>query len=180
MGLYALRDRLKDLAKSFLNKRISKYVPDFEYELKDKEVQLGRIKEWLKTVRTIELPEEIRQKRKSASVSEAESYLREDVLFLKRIYSLAPREKNRDKQLSLQETLRINVQRYLKFLDDPMKDITILDQKGRFTRKTSHKMYYFYALVNCVAKGGDKQVHLYRVVLNKNGIQKVIECSNGC
>jgi hypothetical protein len=139
---------------------------------------LGRIKEWLKTVRTMELPEDIRQKRKSASVSEAESYLREDVLFLKRIYSLAPREKNRDNQLSLQETLRINVQRYLKFLDDPMKDITILDQKGRFTRKTSHKMYYVYALVNCVSKSGSKQMQLYRVVLNKNGIQKVIQCSS--
>ncbi|MBL7555603.1 MAG: hypothetical protein JNM24_07250 [Bdellovibrionaceae bacterium] len=184
MGLYAIRDRLKDFAKSFLNKRISKYVPDFEYELKEKDVQIGHIKEWLKTVRTMELPEMIRHRRKSASVSEAESYLKEDVLFLKRIYCLAPKSKGKDNPLSLQENLRINLQRYLKFLDDPMKDITILDQKGRFTRKTSHKMYYFYALVNYCAKenGVDtqKQMQLYRVVLNKNGIQKVIECTNVC
>ncbi len=62
-----------------------------------------------------------------------------------------------------------------------MKDITILDQKGRFTRKTSNKMYYFYALINYAAKENgvetQKQMQLYRVVLNKNGIQKVIECS---
>ncbi|OYZ20767.1 MAG: hypothetical protein B7Y39_10370 [Bdellovibrio sp. 28-41-41] len=182
MGLYAVRDRLKDFAKSFLNKRISRFVPDFEYELTDKSVQLGRIKEWLKTVRTLDLPEVIRHRRKSASVSEAESYLKEDVLFLKRVYCLAPKTKSRDNPLSLQETLRINLQRYLKFLDDPMKDITILDQKGRFTRKTSNKMYYFYALVNYAAKENgvetQKQMQLYRVVLNKNGIQKVIECSN--
>lgn len=180
MGLYAVRDRLKDFAKSFLNKGISRFVPDFEYELKDKDVDIGRIKEWLKTVRTMELPEVIRHRRKSASVSEAESYLKEDVLFLKRIYCLAPRTKSKDNPLSLQETLRVNLQRYLKFLDDPMKDITILDQKGRFTRKTSHKMYYFYALVNYAAKENgvetQKQMQLYRVVLNKNGIQKVIEC----
>lgn len=184
MGLYAVRDRLKDFAKSFLNKRISKYVPDFEYELKEKDVQIGHIKEWLKTVRTMELPELIRHRRKSASVSEAESYLKEDVLFLKRIYCLAPKTKGKDNPLSLQENLRINLQRYLKFLDDPMKDITILDQKGRFTRKTSHKMYYFYALVNYTAKengvDAQKQMQLYRVVLNKNGIQKVIECTNAC
>ncbi len=182
MGLYAIRDRLKDFAKSFLNKRISKYVPDFEYELKEKDVQIGHIKEWLKTVRTMELPEIIRHRRKSASVSEAESYLKEDVLFLKRVYCLAPKSKGKDNPLSLQENLRINLQRYLKFLDDPMKDITILDQKGRFTRKTSHKMYYFYALVNYSAKenGVDtqKQMQLYRVVLNKNGIQKVIDCTS--
>lgn len=182
MGLYAVRDRLKDFAKSFLNKRISRFVPDFEYELKDKDADIGRIKEWLKTVRTLELPEGIRQCRKSASVSEAESYLKEDVLFLKRIYCLAPKANGKDNPLSLQETLRVNLQRYLKFLDDPMKDITILDQKGRFTRKTSHKMYYFYALVNYVAKEngveGQKQMQLYRIVLNKNGIQKVIECSS--
>ena len=184
MGLYAVRDRLKDFAKSFLNKRISKYVPDFEYELKEKDVQIGHIKEWLKTVRTMELPELIRHRRKSASVSEAESYLKEDVLFLKRIYCLASKTKDKDNPLSLQENLRINLQRYLKFLDDPMKDITILDQKGRFTRKTSHKMYYFYALVNYTAKengvDAQKQMQLYRVVLNKNGIQKVIECTNAC
>ncbi|MBL7544861.1 MAG: hypothetical protein JNL11_13670 [Bdellovibrionaceae bacterium] len=182
MGLYALRDRIKDLAKNYLHKRISKYVPDFEYELKDKKEQIGRIKEWLKTVRTSDLPISVRQKRKSVSVSEAESYLKEDVLFLKRVYCLnAKREKSSDNPLSLQETLRINVQRYLKFLDDPMKDITILDQKGRFTRKTSHKMYYLYALVNYASKAhgnnAEKQMHLYRVVLNKNGIQKVIDCT---
>lgn len=181
MGLYALRDRIKDLAKSFLNSRISKYVPDFEYELKDKDRTIGRIKEWLKTFRTIDLSEDIRQKRKSASVSEAESFLKEDVLYLKRIYGLSAKEKTRDKQLSLQETLRINIQRYLKFLDDPMKDITVLDQRGRFTRKTSNKMYYFYALVNYAIKANtvdtEKQMYLYRVVVNKNGIQKVIECS---
>jgi hypothetical protein len=181
MGLYALRDRIKDFAKNFLNKRISKYIPDYEYELKDKDVPIGRIKEWLKTLRTLDLPEDVLHKRKSASVSEAESFLKEDVLYLKRIYGLSAREKNGDKQLSLQETLRINIQRYLKFLDDPMKDITVLDQRGRFTRKTSSKMYYFYAVVNYATKSKgveiEKQMHLYRVVLNKNGIQKVIECS---
>lgn len=182
MGLYALRDRIKDFAKNYLHARLSKFVPDYEYELKDKETAIGKIKEWLKTVRTLDLPEDILNKRKSASVSEAESFLKEDVLFLKRIYELVPKEKEGDKQLSLQETLRINVQRYLKFLDDPMKDITILDQKGRFTRKTSHKMYYIYALIKYTAKCGqgqdtEKQMHLYRVVLNKNGIQKVIACS---
>ncbi len=198
MGLYALRDRIKDLAKSFLNNRISKYVPDYEYELKDKDRSkdkgsekgldkpIGRIKEWLKTVRTCDLPDEVLSIRKTGSVSEAESYLTEDVLFLKRIYGLAAKgltnkEKAREKQLSLQETLRINIQRYLKFLDDPMKDITVLDQRGRFARKTSNKMYYFYAVVNYSTKTNgtetEKQMHLYRVVLNKNGIQKVIECS---
>lgn len=180
MGLYALRDRIKDLAKSYLHKRLSKFVPDYEYELKDKEIYIGKIKEWLKTTRTFDLPVDILQKRKTASVSEAESFLKEDVLCLKRIYELAAKEDN--KNLSLQETLRINVQRYLKFLDDPMKDITILDQKGRFTRKSSHKMYYFYALINYCTKIEDgttreKQVRLYRIVLNKNGIQKVIECA---
>lgn len=182
MGLYALRDRIKDFAKTYLNTRISKYVPDYEYELKDKDVGIGRIKEWLKKAKMSDLPEDILQKRKTGSVSEAESFLKEDVLFLKRIYGLTgAKEKNRDKQLSLQETLRINVQRYLKFLDDPMKDITVLDQRGRFARKTSSKMYYFYAIVNYATKingvDTEKQMHLYRVVLNKNGIQKVIECS---
>lgn len=81
----------------------------------------------------------------------------------------------------MQETLRINIQRYLKFLDDPMKDITVLDQRGRFTRKTSSKMYYFYAVVKYATQSNgndtEKQMHLYRIVLNKNGIQKVIDCS---
>ncbi len=100
MGLYALRDRIKDFAKTYLNARISRYVPDHEYELKDKDVAIGRIKEWLKTFKTSELPIGILQKRKSGSVSEAESFLKEDVLCLKRIYALtSAKVKNRSNPL---------------------------------------------------------------------------------
>lgn len=179
IAAYVLRDRLKDLIRDYFSKRISNFIPDYEYELKDDKKYIGRIFEFLKIEKASRLSDDLKLLRKKIYVSKAESFLNEDVMVLRRRY-IWPNKKNRatDQDIFLQETLRLNVERHLRFLDDPFKNITFLDSKGLFATRTTNKIYYFYSIIrmrsSVLGKHGLWKNHTYRVVINKNGIQKVI------
>ncbi len=176
VALYVIRDRLKDHGKAYLTEKISGFLPDAEENLDAENHNIGKIKEWFRIFPDTQVSEKIQQIRESACVSEAEHFLPEDVIHFKRSFTLWGLDSVGGARLSLQENLRINLERYLKFLDDPQKEICVLNDQGEFSRITSNKVYYFYLVVN-LSFGNDPEKdksEIYRIILNKHGIQKVL------
>jgi hypothetical protein len=205
--VYVLRDRLKDKAKELLFKRASKFLPDFEQQLMAKDKKIGTVKEWFRVLGNKDLPADVLKIRQQVSASEMEKRLPEDIFHCRKIQDVhgtflaaaAPMPMNR----VLHENTRINLERYLKHMDDPFKDMTDLDATGRFTRSRLHRVYHFYLCVKTVAKpaeGFDKvrarfspsrliarrqpapsigqsmeQTHIYRIVIDKNGVVRLEE-----
>ncbi|NUM59447.1 MAG: hypothetical protein HUU56_12485 [Bdellovibrionaceae bacterium] len=186
MALYVLRDRLKDLGRNYLLNYVVRFLPDSEYNLKTENGHLGKIKEWIKILDPSEISPVIQAIRKKSCVSEAENYLQEDVIHLKRHFSLIKEMSLDGNHCALQDNLRINLERYLKHLDDPQKDIVLLNKDGHFSKVTTNKVYYFYIIVDyqlspqnfdSKTQNHDEQSKVksdvYRVVMNKNGLLKV-------
>lgn len=176
VALYVIRDRLKDHGKAYLTEKISSFLPDAEENLDAENNAIGKIKEWFRIIPDSQIPEKTRKMRKSACVSEAEGFLPEDVIHFKRSFTLKGLKSSDGARLSLQENLRINLERYLKYLDDPQKEICLLNEEGDFSRIISNKVYYFYLVVNLGFEDDllqDKN-EIYRITLNKQGIQKVV------
>lgn len=176
VALYVIRDRLKDHGKAYLTEKISSFLPDAEENLDAENHSIGKIKEWFRIIPGNQVSEKVGQIRKSACVSEAEIFLPEDVIHFKRSFTLKGFKSASGAKLSLQENLRINLERYLKYLDDPQKEICLLNEDGDFSRILSNKVYYFYLIVNLNFTNdpqGDKY-EIYRITLNKQGIQKVL------
>ena len=192
---YVLRDRMKDRAKTHLQATAQKFLPDFEQQLLAQSKKIGKVKEWFRLRESKALPKEILQMRQSAAAHEMEKRLPEDVLHCRRIQevnaSLLIAKGDATSSRSLHENTRINVERYLKHMDDPFKELTELDSTGRFRQSRSHRVYHFYLCVKTVSKpvesrwasrllsvgaaptAKNEQSLLYRIVLDKNGVVRL-------
>lgn len=179
MALYVLRDRLKDIGRTYIINRVAKFLPDMEYSLVAENKKIGKIQEWLKIISSSQVPAGVQVLRKKACVSEAESFLKEDVIHMRRNFSLFEQVSLDGNHFALQENLRINLERYLKHLDDPHKEIMLLNKEGQFSKLTSNKVYYFYAIADIKMTKGEQvteqRSEVYRIVMNKLGLLKVRE-----
>lgn len=182
MALYVLRDRLKDIGRNYILNKVSKYFPDTEYNLVTDNKKIGRIQEWIKIISSQEIPSPIQTLRKKSCVSEAESFLHEDVIHMRRNFSVYEQLSVDGNHFALQENLRINLERYLKHLDDPQKEIMLLNKEGQFSKMTSNKVYYFYAIADVKMSHGEivteQRSEVYRIVMNKMGLLKVKPLTN--
>lgn len=177
MALYVLRDRLKDIGRNYIINKVSRYFPDTEYNLVADNKKIGKIQEWIKIITSAKVPANIQILRKKSCVSEAESFLQEDVIHMRRNFSLYEQVSVDGNHFALQENLRINLERYLKHLDDPQKEIMLLNKEGQFSKLTSNKVYYFYAIADVKMSRGEvvteQRSEVYRIVMSKMGLLKV-------
>lgn len=192
---YVLRDRMKDRAKNHLQATAQKFLPDFEQQLLAQSKKIGKVKEWFRLKDSKALSKQILKVRHSAAAHEMEKRLPEDVLHCRRIQevdaSLLIAKGDATSTRSLHENTRINVERYLKHMDDPFKELTELDSTGRFRQSRSHRVYHFYLFVKTVSRPVEsrwanrllsvgakptaqkEQSLLYRIVLDKNGVVRL-------
>jgi hypothetical protein len=205
--IYVLRDRMKDWAKGLLLKKASKFLPDFELQLMAKERRIGNVKEWFRFTSAKDLPSDVFKLRQVAAASAMERKLPEDIFHCHKIQEVDGTALQASKPLpthrALHENTRINLERYLKHMDDPFKDLTDLDASGRFTRSRSHRVYHFYLCVKTASRPKDgiekmrarfsplrllarqahstpsttvtaeTQIQIYRIVLDKTGVVRL-------
>lgn len=194
---YVLRDRLKDWLKNTLNKKASIYIPDTESNLWAKNEKMGFLREWLRIETKKSIPMTISQKRQNLAGSSLEKALPEDVLHYRKIQSInhTPHEMKSSTGLhAVHENIRINLERYLKHMDDPFKDLAELDAWGSIKKSKSHRVYHFYlcarikyktietskmdqlkSLAMSSSKPALEKIIVARVVLDKNGVVRVEE-----
>lgn len=171
--LYTVKDRLKDLLRKSLLVRASKFVPDLKQDLLISGKMLGQVCEWFSTRAAV--PPEIRKLREAAYVSHPEKHLQEDVLYYRRriqidAASLAVTEK------SFQDVIRVNLERYLKHFDDHEKSFRFISADGKLAQVRSHRVYHFHVGIQAVMRSEKTETtsqKLFRVVLDKNGIDRV-------
>lgn len=166
VAAYVLKDRMKEASRNFLADKALRFLPDVEQELLTHEKPIGRVREWLSKSKKV--PASILELRKRFQFSEAEGHLHEDVLHLAKQYSVKAKDVEAE-HWALQDSLRINLERYLKHLDDPYKEMTFFEDDGQVTRLKAHRVYFFYLVVS--TQGGESAV--FRIVLDKQGVQRV-------
>ncbi|MCC6277864.1 MAG: hypothetical protein IT289_08130 [Oligoflexia bacterium] len=172
IAVYALKDRLKDRFRAVFLKKMGGYLPDVERDLKAQGKKFGEMKEWIFIKSSNQVDSEIRNFRQSACISDAEKYLPEHVLYYRRLFNVERPQGSSQDQLALMDVTRINVQRFLRHMDDAFKTVRLLDENGNFARVSSHRIYPVYVtLESCLDQVCQRQ--LYRVVMDKNGIVRV-------
>jgi len=191
--LYVLKDRLKDLFKNRLAKKMGQILPDSEQSLSVNKNSLGSIREWLWIKESKKVDSQAQEMRKKMCVSELESSIPEDVLHYRKLQKFTLLKRQNDpfingNQLALQAGLRINLERYLKHLDDPYKEKSLLTLDGSIEKIIFHRAYYFYACCKRTEKilkksyiplfkkkeiAINEQDYIYRVVVDKNGISRI-------
>ena len=142
----------------------------FLCELMAKGKSLGLIREWFHLTTVGELAKETSERRAHYHLSDAERHIPEDVFKYTRTVLLPEQQDSRYQ--ALQESLRINMERYLKYMDDPYKTITLFNDRGEPEQVKSPRVYYFY-LLGQIQLGKDIRSLEYRIVMDKRGVQRV-------
>lgn len=142
--LYVLRDRMKDWARAKLQSKALALIPDFETQLIADRKNFGISREWLQIHTSKACDAAVMEARHSDTVIEKNLRLPEDVLSTRRVFFLRPNFAGPGQSRSLHENVRLNLDRHLKFMDDPFKDLTDLEADGRLTLSRSHRVYHFH------------------------------------
>lgn len=142
--LYVLRDRMKEWARSKLAKKAMGLIPDFETRLIADQKNFGISREWLHILQSKNMENEVTEARHADSVIDRDLRLPEDVLSTRRVFFLRPNFAGPAHTRALHENVRLNLDRHLKFMDDPFKDLTDLEADGRLTLSRSRRVYHFH------------------------------------
>ncbi len=190
--IYVLKDRVKEWTKTTANQRANRWIPDFAQQLIADGRTIGAIREWFYFRKLKTLPGALRRLRSRAYRSEIEGGLPEEIFHYQRKHSVQPGSLSRAQTgWALQESIRINVERYLKHMDDPFKELAVLDSSGRLSQFRSHRVYDFYIGIHSTLFLQTREfwewpghsarhpvgelTRLYRVILDKKGIDRVEE-----
>ncbi len=142
--LYVLRDRMKDWARTKLQQKALVLIPDFETQLIADQKNFGISREWLQILASKSMDASVTEARHSDSVIDRNLRLPEDVLGTRRVFFLRPNFAGPGQARALHENVRLNLDRHLKFMDDPFKDLTDLEADGRLTLSRSRRVYHFH------------------------------------
>ena len=168
--VYVLRDRLKDWAREKFSERISKVLPDFEQELEIHDTRVGLVQEWFGVSKKSEMTSEVMALRRQAYTSVFEEQLPEEVLHYRRRQIFEYPHSNSDKPAprAIHELVRVNIERYLKYMDDPIKDILSMDNYGKLFKSQSRRVYHFYlCLRSRVFLNPQERIPTWRRLLGK-------------
>lgn len=200
--LYVLRDRMKDWARAKLQEKALGLIPDFETELVANQRQFGVSREWFQLLASKTCDAAILDARHAEFHIERSLRLPEDVMYARRVFHLEPCGFGNGQPRALHENVRLNLDRHLKFMDDPFKELTDLEDDGNFILSRSHRVYHFHVVTRTtIVEGKDAEssafktwitaikmilrmkptpptpvscvVTAHRVVLDKSGINRV-------
>ncbi len=177
---YIMKDRIKEWGRKYFMKKASGYFPDVRQKLFVERKEIGATREWLRVSGRSGIADDVRKLRQHCSMSDLEHEIPEDVIH----YRVERELKAVDlagvgQDWAFQDVLRINLNRYLRGLDDPYKEIAAFDHEGQLTRNKCHRAYPLTMIVvsrECptVSPVGPSLRHLvFRVWLDKTGIDRV-------
>jgi|GEM_PF-2077728 len=192
VAAYVLKDRFKDKFKVILAKKAAKILADTEQHLYAHNKKIGRIKEWFSLKNSANLPKDILDARWRGCSSEVEKMLPEDVFHYRKIQDFERKSTRKIDAIAIQEIMRINLDRYLRYMDDPFKDFSFIDENDHLEVRKSHRVYHFYFGVKNTyhnemrrrfnritpsAPPATSNLQLFRIVMDKKGVSRIEEVS---
>jgi hypothetical protein len=172
--LYVLKDRLKDKFRNKFIATLNQRFPASEQHLLFHKTRVGICQNWFKTMKKSELGRDTLALRRRAARTNLEQAVVEDILYYRqciRVEGQTPH--SQDGQGSMRGLVRINMERYLRYLDDPYKNLFELNEDGSFRERKAHKVYHFYLLTRASASTHGPHSSIYRVIMDKQGINRI-------
>lgn len=186
VGIYVLKDRIKEWLRILSYQNVSKWFPDYTTEIfsPDKKNKIGVIKESFSFIEEPQLSEELRQLRNAEFHSVLEAVRRpESVLYYKRSVSLNGASKSStSRRSSLNIIFRYNIDRFLRKASEPFEEVLTIDPATQqLVPLYLPKVYHLNLIIRTTLTEGDKPPKIdlkkLRIVINKNGIKRIEQIS---
>ncbi len=168
VGGYILKDRMKEWLKGWFAARIPQWLHDRRTELVSEAGHLGSVEETVHLVRPDDVAPDVRAMRVNGEGSiTAGERAHEDVVHYRRTTSFLHEGAPPEMQ-AVDEILRFHVERWLRRMDEPTRNLSQLQPDGSVKRIRAAKNYTVQVILRL-----DGTLERYAVVLNKKGLVRV-------
>lgn len=178
---YIVKDRIKEIGRSYFRGRIFGRLPDQSERIYYADRAVGYLREKTTFISPEHLPQQIREMRvRACSVAgEGEESLDGVLVYTKNILldgRLAILGRYRLK--AVHDIVRMNIDAYLARLGEPKRLINLVDRDGNVKTSVFPKVYYFDLALDYSRIGKDgmaetKALDYFRLVIDKSGLQRV-------
>jgi hypothetical protein len=174
---YIFKDRIKDLLRYHLSRKMTRFLFDHKIRVHDVAGKIvGVCRESFGFVKGRKLPAEVLELRNRDHITEIENgWVGEDILLYRKRIRLHPGRVRRIfseyEVAGVNDIMRFNVQEFLRRMDDPKKELFVMDDEG-YHRIRGDRVYHLNMIVRMTMAGRSLQMR-YRVVLNREGIKRI-------
>lgn len=177
---YAIKDRVKAFLQARFSRVVSRHFPDRRWRIREREreVELGEVRERSGFVKFQELPAEVLECRRMTRVHSFEEDARpERVLWHHKTVRVHGDDlaKADGRFEALTEIFRLNLRRWLDHTDDPKRKIVFADPDDRRIYTATAPRAYNIAIVYRLRRKGDDKAawHRNRIVVTRKGILRI-------
>ncbi len=180
--LYVLKDRLKEVLKSFSYRLAFRWFSDYTTKIRSPkgDVTLGKLKESFTFVEASKLPEEITKARNREYHAILEDFRRpENVIHYKQTIEMQPRSSmTLGRRNGLNVILRFNISNFLRKADDPFHSyISLNKETNKCTMMRLPKVYHLNIIVknHYMREDGTfyDELKKFRLIIDKDGIKRI-------
>lgn len=178
VGSYILKDRMKDRLKVWFQAGIPHWLYDRRQNLcvEAGGDAIGSVEETVQLNRAREVPADVRRIREHEEEELFASHrAEEDVVHYRRVMRVhGPRaRKHAPEMTAINEILRVNVIRWLRRMDEPVRDLVRLTPEGGLSRIKAPKTYRVTVVLGLWNGAGPTRYEKLVIVLSREGILRV-------
>ena len=174
---YIVKDRIKELFRYYFGMRIRKLFFDHRTKiLNDDQKVIGISKSSFDFVKESKIKPEVVKVRDRDHITEIENgWVKEKIILYRKeikIYYKKFISRYHDYDFDgLVDITRINIERFIKKMDDPQKRI-YLNEDDKVVKGFGDQVYHINAIIEYTING-DVHCKRFRIVLNRNGIKRI-------
>jgi hypothetical protein len=174
---YIFKDRIKDLLRYHLSRKMTRFLFDHKTRVRDVAGKIvGVCRESFGFVKDRKLPADVRELRNRDHITEIENgWVGENILLYRKRIRLHPERVRRIfseyEVAGVNDIMRFNVQEFLRRMDDPKKELFVMDDEG-YHRIKGARVYHLNMIVRMTFAGRGSHMR-FRVVLNREGIKRI-------
>lgn len=179
LGVYMLKDRIKEALRRLSLKLVPKIVSDSEHYLYDRDStkKCGRVKDWVYFAKDKKLPENIKKLRMHKKNRLDRLLVREDILVFHHEVIINGLEliPSHSRMSALVEINRVDLETIFSGMDKAVENVYHLEAK-KLNKIKSQRVYHITAIVELVdgrIAEGDHRITRYRIVANKSGLLRI-------
>lgn len=178
VGSYILKDRMKDRMKGWFQARMPRWLFDRRQNLAVEAGgdHIGAIEETVHLLRAGDVPADVRRIREHDEEELfASQRAEEDVVHYRRSLVInGPRARKLGPEMgAINEILRINVRRWLRRMDEPVRELWRLDPDGTVRHVKAPKTYRVNLVLGLRSDSGHVRYERRVIVLSREGILRV-------
>jgi hypothetical protein len=174
---YIFKDRIKDILRLYISRRVTRALFDHKTKIQSaSRGVVGLCRESCEFVPERKIPVEIHSMRDRDHITEIENgWGGEQTLLYRKRVQLSPRSVRQifsDHEIAgVNDIMRLNIQEFLRKMDDPKKELFIMDDEG-YQRIHGTRVYHLNLVARLVHEG-NPTLKRYRIVLTRSGIARI-------